>query len=74
MQDLEQYADRLERQRRKLVVRLYELLDELEDPKFQRSSASGFPFSLLERSVYWSLMRIERWVRQVVAAVLKVQR
>ena len=73
MQDLEQEANRLERQRRELVVRLYELLDELEDPNSQRSSASGFPFSLLEQSIYWSLMRIERWVRHMVAAVLKVQ-
>lgn len=60
-----------DRRRRQLVRQFYELLDDLESRPVKRQTASGFPFSLLERFIGWSLDRLERAASRLVSAAFR---
>jgi hypothetical protein len=68
-------SERLERERRALVQRLYQLVDELESPPFRSRSVRRFPFNLLERAVSRFLTGLRRWVDHSVGiALAKLER
>ncbi len=73
--ELQLESERIERERRALEQRLYQLVDELESPPFRSRSVRRFPFNLLERPVSRLLTGLRRWVDHSVAiALAKLER
>jgi hypothetical protein len=61
----------LEHERRELILQLNKLLDELEGQRAVRSRAAGrLPFVLIERSISWLVLAVERRVSGLVAMAL----
>jgi hypothetical protein len=64
-------AYEVERQRRQIRRRLFELIDELEGRPVRRHRGHGFPFDQLEGGINWLLTGLEVVVDYIVDRILK---